>query len=236
MTSRSVLKLEASVSFLLFVSTAERRSIIVGAALLVISYTVKEVFREKSKAFRDSLAAAERDLRAGDLEQMASSRQIAANIHLRNLQRVLSDSTKANAISKHDLQMEILDLNHAYSDVAASVDRVSDLLNQLPSWVKGRQRAGSELKSRLERTRKNMEDSIRSNKIPDPEVKNHALLLLEIVRVMVFGIEVSAWQESVLKTARNLKRIADGMYKATTWLGWILFTLGVAIGLYGKLH
>ena len=72
MTSRSVLKLEASVSFLLFVSTAERRSIIVGAALLVISYTVKEVFREKSKAFRDSLAAAERDLRAGDLEQMAS--------------------------------------------------------------------------------------------------------------------------------------------------------------------
>jgi hypothetical protein len=158
------------------------------------------------------------------------------NMHLRQVEDLMADPNKAPWISKSDLQMELLDLSQVYADTAAKVDRVSDLLDRLPGWVGGREKARSEIQDGLKKTHTEMLATIKENTVPNPDVKNHVLILLGIVQVEAFALQVALWQESVTKTAKAQQRIADILYNWCTWLAYALFVLGVALALIGKLH
>src|ERR1017187_7860226 len=109
--------------------TRERRGrglIIAGAVLIILTYTVKEIFREELKDFSESIAAAQIAEDAASTQQIISTRQIAMNMHLRQVQSALAAPQQAEVISKSNLQMELADLSQLYSDLASTVVRVDD--------------------------------------------------------------------------------------------------------------
>lgn len=213
-----------------------RKLIIAGAVLFVCTYGLKEVFRDELKGFSDSIAAAQGAADAGDAQQIISEREIAMNLRLRQAQEALADPTKSEILSKSDMQMDLLDLSNLYSDLEANVARVSDLVDRLPRWVKNRERARTEMKTSLDKAHQAMLDAIARSKEPTLERKKRVGVLLGIIGVEIYALEVAEWQQSITKTAKALKTIADTLYDCCTWGAFALTIVGVVLAARGKLH
>jgi uncharacterized protein (DUF849 family) len=213
-----------------------RALMIAGAVLILLTYTVKEVFREELKGFSDSIAAAQLAEDTGDTQQIISERQMAMSLQLRHMQEALVAPNANEVVSKAELQMDIADLSQAYADLAGTVDRVNNLLDKFPRWVRGREQAQKEMKASLDKAHEVMIDTITKNQVAKPDIKNHLMVLMGLLQVEIEALQVAGWQDSVTKHAKKLRDVADKLAEFCTWAAFALVAIGVILALIGKLH
>lgn len=217
--------------------TRGRSLIIIGAVLFVCTYTLKEVFRDELKGFSDSLAAGQSAVDTGDAQQIISAREIAANIRLRQLQEALADPSKGEIVKQSDLQGDLADLSQSYSDLEANVERVSELIDRLPRWVRNLDRARTEIRENLDEAHRAMLDAESISKRTDyPVVKKRIMVLLGIIHVDISALMVAEWEKSIMKTATVYKTITDILYEVCTWGALVLTIIGIVLAAKGKLH
>lgn len=212
-----------------------RRLIIIGAIIFISTYIMKEVFRDELKEFRDSLAAAQSSVETGDAEEMIAEREIAANIRLRQLQYALIDPRQADVLTKGNLQEDLADLESVYAQLESAVSRVSDLEEHLPRWVKNRDKARAEMQDALQKAKTAKDDTIARTKSFDPDIKKRLFVLLGIAQVQIYAINVTLWEDSIMKTAKVYKRLSDWLIGLCTWGALALTVCGVFLAVRGKL-
>jgi hypothetical protein len=216
------------------------RLLIIGIIIVIATFIVAHVLRGQLKAISDSIDTAQNRASTSEIQQTLSTRQrqlSALEQEMLGAQNVLAHPAIAPVISASDIQGEISDLQHSYSDAAVELEQTSLLVDTTAKVGKG----AHGVRDWRERIRKNFEglrtevnDTATKNLVPNPAWQNHVSVLLTTAKVLVLRVDVALWETSVNSVAQQHKEIADKMYKICAWLSYLFYALGILVALKGQ--
>src|ERR1019366_8125496 len=154
-----------------------RRLMLLGFAIVLVTFVVKEIIRDELKRDIDSIDIALKAKGAADTDFSATANEFTLNQKLKQLSDELTSPKTAGILSTIRLLDETLEVRRLYDIVANNVDRVSDVLETLPKEAKPLRVQRDDVRRDLEKVHKHMEEVIAQNTVPTPDARNHALIM-----------------------------------------------------------
>jgi aldehyde:ferredoxin oxidoreductase len=209
---------------------------LIGFAIVLVTFVVKEIVRDELKRHIDSIDGALKAKAAADTDLSATAREFVVKQKLKLLSDQLTGPQTTGVLSKTSLVEETVELRGLYDSVATNVDRVSDVLETLPKEAKPLRVQREDVRKDLEKAHKHMEETIAQNTVAIPDAKNHALIILESVQVAIFGLTHEYWEKGVMESAKRWKKVLEARYLLCTWASYFLYVVGLVVAICGKLY
>ena len=213
-----------------------RRLMLLGFAIVLVTFVVKEIIRDELKRDIDSIDIALKAKGAADTDFSATANEFTLNQKLKQLSDELTSPKTAGILSTIRLLDETLEVRRLYDIVANNVARVSDVLETLPKEAKPLRVQRDDVRRDLEKVHKHMEEVIAQNTVPTPDARDHALIMLESVEVAAFGLTHDYWERGVMESAKRWKTVLEARYILCTWASYFLYIVGVVVAVAGKLY
>ena len=236
MTSKMVRKRTAQIHEAELLRRKKRRLIVAGSILVVATFLVKDVFRDRLKELSDTLAATEHIESEAEAKHMLLEQQNALNLAQREMQAHPAGPLKAP--SKLTLQMDANFLWQGHYEASEDIENISALFDKLPQRGEGALRLRSErddLRRELSEEQARIQKSVTENVVPSPSNMNHVSMLVLGVLVKLFQIRVILWGAEVTDAAKNTKGALDRLYGFCTWVFYLLYLAGIAVAAWGAL-
>jgi len=205
-----------------------------SAALLLLTYVVKEVLRENLKELQSSLASAEAQFRT-ELDQSTISLQIF------RVQQQMESLRLEKETGPKDLHRDFSALiaqdtsraRQAEAHLDSSLDSVSRLIDKLPSGARDLRKRRDEVRQEVKKTHEQVGELLKPK--PEQDVIRLVGVKIAIVLALVQELPVAVLGDAALTAAQRLQEAAERLVRVCTWATYILFVVGLGLGLYATL-
>jgi len=212
---------------------------IVGAGIVLLTFVVKDAWRDHLKDVIDSIDQAEADYSVRE-DNLALSK-LLNNIYQR-VRYPSNQESDVDLIASGDSYQVYLVVLKVQEQTASSLQLVSTLVEHLPD-EEGKQTLVKDLQRRSDALRDHLttiEDIISRWSVTHttPSVPAPALPEFQTIRhdTSVLSSEVHTLERSVRKDAEEQKRSAEFRYELWTFVSYALYTLGWTLGLIGQIY
>lgn len=206
---------------------------IIGAVILVLTYFVKDMLKEKAK---DVSASVE----SGEALYRTESGQSTLSIQMLQIQQQFTAMKQAAAEQAKDGERDYSavigdDLRRApqvRAHLNSSVSSLERFIDRLPDATHLRQQL-EQLKPNIEKANQQADEAVK----PSPKHDWNRLAEVKIAMsiCLVQQIPVLLLGDAALTRARMARESAERISEIASWVGYVLYTLGVALALYGIL-
>jgi hypothetical protein len=204
---------------------------IAGAAILIVTYSVKDVLKERTKDTSASVESGESLYLTQIGQSGVSAQMLQAQLQMSELKAELA--TPPDDGLQRDYSVVIADdlliVGQVRAELDGEVENLSRFIDKLPASADLR-KALEQLKPGIKKANQQVDDYIR------PSMKNDVVrsvgVKLAIVTEVIQIILVAVVGDAALTRARSAKDSADKMYRLSVWSGFVTYALGVALGLY----
>jgi len=225
-----------------FITSHEAAFTILGAFIVFLGFVVREGYQQENKDLASDIGAAANIFAIRSELYQVDLQLRALRVNERNYGEVASLNHK-QAPSLEEVEQLIVLESWALAVQKAALATTEDLYRKLPKkeeyLVGDERRAGESMKS-LETSNKEHKDSLEQirkeagNGKPDPKELDQLDVLVRAVDIGA-TLDVNEFGESTLIDARGAHQIAEIYADWATRGSYVLFTLGWALGLMGKL-
>lgn len=210
---------------------------IVGFVVVLLTFIVKEGFRDKLGELRDSISEAQHIEQLGDLNDQTVLNQVTENLRLRRLRIELMGARIGGPTAVGDLQSEVADTLNVYSTEESRFQRVSDMLDLLPGNTEPLKKRRDELKRQLEVLKDQIyENNKKSLTAKNPNIAADLLVVIGVVQVLVFDLDLIPLQTAVVESAKRVKAAAEDLYDRCAYAVWFFYAIGWLLGLGGSIY
>jgi hypothetical protein len=207
---------------------------IASALILILTYSVKDVLKERAKEASASVESGESLYLTQIGQSGLSAQMLQAQLQMSELKAELA--TQPGDASQRDYSAVIADdllvVQQVHAELKSDVENLSRFIDKLPSSEDLR-KALDQLRPRIKKADQQVDDYTR------PSTKNDLIRSVGVkLAIVTDGIQiilVAFVGDAALTRARSAKDSADKMYRLSVWLGYVLYSLGVALGLYAAL-
>jgi hypothetical protein len=207
---------------------------IISAVILVLTFSVQEILKERAKDVSSSLDSGEALYRTELGQSTVAFQELQVQLQIAALRQDLT--TQPEDVRQRDysvsIAQDLIVARQLRADLDSSVDSVSRFIDKLPSASDLRQQL-QQLKPGIDKANQQVDEVLK------PSPKNDWLrslgVKLAIVTEAVQVIFVTMVGDAALTRARATKDFADRIYRFSVSVGYLLYTLGVALGLYATL-
>ena len=235
-------KTVAAISRTRFTTKRERQSarLIAGAGilLLLVTFVVKEMFRDQLKSMRESIVAAHGAMDDASRSFTWDAEQLQARMQVKLLDQKMSlGRASTGFVARAELSSEVAESIQAESQSEIYLDRISTVISRLPSkesveLKKVRDRYTIESR-RLKQTV--TDDARRSFAVHEPQPIHHVMALLQLVSVYAFDLKLISLQDETATVAKKIEEQQQRLYETCTWFSYVLYFIGWTLSAYGFL-
>ncbi|MGA3049055.1 MAG: hypothetical protein ABSD67_20640 [Terracidiphilus sp.] len=216
------------------VKTHSRAFAITGLVIVLLTFLVKEVFQEKLKDLRDSIAEAERTEAEASRDDSAVLDGVQMNMRLGEIQNQLAAARIGGTVQGRDLRDEISDTVQVLVNTEQRFDRVSKMLDKLPGNTEALKVKRDGLNHDLADLKNEVADGIsKSQSAKSQGPMNHILVLAEMLQVLVFDLKLLPLQMAVTETTKRVGDADEALYDKCNYTYWTLHLIGWGIMLIG---
>jgi len=220
-----------------FVKRHCRAFAVIGFLIVLLTFIVKEVYREKLKELRDSIAEAQQIEEAAERDDNVLLDQVQLNIRFRQLSNQVAGARIGGAIPGGDLQSAVADTGQVLTNADQRFNSISDMLDKLPGHTDTLKVKRDELKKKLTDLKLDVNDNISKglyakDKGPIAQV----LVLTAMIQALVFDIDLVPLQTAVVSSAKKMKVAFEKIYDRYTYTYWALYLIGWGLGLTGLIY
>src|ERR1035437_2527285 len=207
---------------------------IASALILILTYSVKDVLKERAKEASASVESGESLYLTQIGQSGLSAQMLQAQLQMSELKAELA--TQPGDASQRDYSAVIADdllvVQQVHAELKSDVENLSRFIDKLPSSEDLR-KALDQLRPGIKKADQQVDDYTR------PSTKNDLIRSVGVkLAIVTDGIQiilVAFVGDAALTRARSAKDSADKMYRLSVWLRYVLYSLGVALGLYPAL-
>jgi hypothetical protein len=170
---------------------------VLGLLIVLLTYVVKDVFQDKLKELRDSVAEAQRIEEIGDQNDQTILNQVELNLRSRQLNLELTGARIGGPIATGDLQAEVVDTLKVFSAEESRFQRVSKMLDMLPGNTEPLKKQRDELKIKLSTLKNDINKNVTmSLTAKNPNIGADILVVFGVIQVLVFDLELIPLQSA----------------------------------------
>jgi hypothetical protein len=215
-------------------SKVAKRLAITSAMILLLTYAVKEVLKENLKELQGSLASAEAQYRT-ELDQSTISLQIlAVQEQIENLKL---ESERGRKDPNRDfsglIAQDTARAQQVRAHLDSSLDSVSRLIDKFPSGAQDLRKLRDQVRQNLEKTDEQITGMLKAR--PEHDVGRLVEVKIAMVLTLVQEVPVAVLGDVTLTAAHRVQEAAERLIRVCTWATYILFVLGLGMGLYATL-
>ncbi len=209
---------------------------IVSAVILVLTYTAKDMVKERTKDLSDSLRSAEalyrtqsgqtglsvQDLAYRQIGQINQINQIK-DTHPEESERDYSDIIRSDLVTGQQV----------LGDLHVDFDNTSRFIDKLPSGASDLRQARDQIHKNIDDIDKEVADLFKAS--PKHDWVRAVGVKLGIVMTATTEIPVLTLGDAVLQRAHQVQEANDKIYGLMVWLSYLLYIGGVALAVYANL-
>jgi len=207
---------------------------IIGAAILLLTYTLKEVVKEKTKDRADALRFAEAQYRSDlGLSTLQINdivlRQIDQIGEINRIKQTQPGNQDYSKIIKNDeavAQQLLGSLNSDFGSVARFID-------SFPSGAVDLRQARDLLRPNVEKIRNDVSELLKP--VNSHDWDRAVQVKLGIVMVGTQVIPVAVLGDQLLTRSKEVQEACDKLYRLSGWTSYFLYAVGVILALYANL-
>jgi hypothetical protein len=217
-------------------STSKRGKMlaILSALILVLTYFVKDMLKERAKDVAASAESAETLYRT-ELGQSSLATQV-----MQMRQQITAIQQEA-APEGQDGQRDYKDVINADSALARQIlgdlnittDSVSRLIGKLPSDAEDLRQQLDALRPSIEQANWKVTETLKPS--PKHDWTRAVEVKMAFISSAIAEVPVLVVGDAALTRVRQAKESADKLYRFSQWASYVLYTIGVSIGLYAAL-
>jgi hypothetical protein len=207
---------------------------IISAVILVLTYTMHDLAKEKTKDLSDSLRSAEALYRSELGLSILATQDIAYKqlSHIREINAINSQPQR-NRDYSDIIGSDLLTLQQVLGDLNSNFDSVSRFLAVFPPGGDDLRKERDLIRASVDKTNQQVKGVLNSSERHDwvraVEVK------MAIVVAAIQGIPVSVLGDAVLTRSQKFQETLDKLYRFSGWASYVLYCLGVGLALYANL-
>jgi len=208
---------------------------IISAAILLLTYTAKEVVKEKTKDQADSLRSAEALYRS----ELGLSTLSAQDLAFRTTNQIseINQIKKTESEAQRDysdvIRNDLVMAQQILGDVNASFDSVSRFMENLPSGAHDLRQVREMLRPGVEKINKNVSELLKPS--PTHDWTRAVQVKVAIVMAATEELPVTVLGDQVMTRSQRVQEACDRMYRFSGWASYFLYAIGVALALYANL-
>jgi hypothetical protein len=208
---------------------------IISALILVLTYFVKDMFKERARDVAASAASAENLYRTESGQSTLSLQLMQIGQQISVLRQVNEPQVVGEERDYSDtIRLDSLRARQMSADLKSEVASLSRLIDGLPSdEAKEFKRRLEQLKPDIEKADQQVEEALKPSAKQDwtrlAQVKIGVVVpLLARLPVLILG-------DAVLTSIQRTRESAERLYRFSQWASYVLYAIGVALGLYAAL-
>ncbi|MGA9128379.1 MAG: hypothetical protein WB425_09585 [Terracidiphilus sp.] len=161
-------------------------------------------------------------------ENLTSSLQyVEQNMRLRQIRALVGPQFDTSQTTANDLQEEIIDVLTIYSFEVQHFDRLSDMLDKLPTRTEILKKQRDGFKIQLDDLGVEIQKQARvSQAVKKPTAIDHIVIIVALIKVEAFELDLIPFEEEVIRTVKNVKEVAQRLDMECTYTIWALYGFG----------
>ena len=209
--------------------------VIISALILVLTYFVKEMLKERLKDVASSAESAENLFRIEGGQSSLSLQIGQVHQQISALQQANAQQSAGGERDHSDtIRIDSLRARQMLADLKIAVDSVSRLIDALPSV------GAKEFRHRLDRLKPDIEkadEQVTETLKPSPkhDWTRLAQVKLALAATLLAQLPVLMLGDAVLTSIQRTREASERLYRFAQWVSYFLYTIGVALGLYAAL-